>query len=112
MESAIGDRGREPSESRTTAGTRLDADDLTVAYVGGGSRQWVPNLVQDLALSPFDGTVRLYDVDVESAERNAEFGNWVGERAAANSSNSPRRRAVRCSATSTTTRWWTSGRPN
>ncbi|MDS0295645.1 glycoside hydrolase family 4 [Halogeometricum luteum] len=83
MESAIGDRGREPSESRTTAGTRLDADDLTVAYVGGGSRQWVPNLVQDLALSPFDGTVRLYDVDVESAERNAEFGNWVGERAAA-----------------------------
>jgi len=66
---AIGDR--------STAGTRLDGDDLTIAYIGGGSRQWVPNLVQDLALSDFDGTVRLQDVDVESAELNAEFGTWV-----------------------------------
>lgn len=65
---------------KATRGQRLDPDDVTVAYVGGGSRQWVPNLVQDLALSAFDGTVRLYDLDVEAAERNAEFGNWVQER--------------------------------
>ncbi|RDI69766.1 family 4 glycosyl hydrolase [Halopelagius longus] len=75
---------REPSaasaNSSSTTGKRLDADDVTVAYVGGGSRQWVPDLVQDLALSAFDGTVRLYDVDIESAARNAEFGNWVQDR--------------------------------
>ena len=58
-------------------GQRLDSDDVTVAFVGGGSRQWVPNLVQDLALSNLDGTVRLYDVNVEAAERNAEFGNFA-----------------------------------
>ncbi|WP_435102923.1 glycoside hydrolase family 4 [Halarchaeum sp. P4] len=66
--------------SKAKRGQRLDSDDVTIAYVGGGSRQWVPNLVQDLALSEFDGTVRLYDLDVEAAERNAEFGNWVQDR--------------------------------
>lgn len=55
----------------------LDPDSLTIAYVGGGSRQWAPNLIQDLALSTLSGEVRLYDVDVDSAERNARFGNWV-----------------------------------
>ena len=75
------DRSTRPgSASRTTAGNRLETDDLTVAYLGGGSRQWVPNLVQDLALSSFGGEVRLYDLDVESAERNAAFGNWVQAR--------------------------------
>lgn len=63
--------------AEAAAGKALDSDDVTIAYVGGGSRQWVPNLVQDLALSSFDGEVRLYDVNVEAAERNAEFGNWV-----------------------------------
>ncbi|MFC4551149.1 MULTISPECIES: glycoside hydrolase family 4 [Halorussus] len=50
---------------------------MTITYIGGGSREWAPKLVQDLALSDLDGEVRLYDADVESAERNAEFGNWV-----------------------------------
>ena len=36
-----------------------------------------------LAYSPLDGTVRLYDVNPESAERNAEFGNWVQDDVAA-----------------------------
>ncbi|WP_049911447.1 family 4 glycosyl hydrolase [Halorubrum lipolyticum] len=71
---------RRSVSSRATAGNRLETDEFTVAYVGGGSRQWVPNLVQDLALSTFGGEVRLYDPDVESAERNAAFGNWVQER--------------------------------
>lgn len=71
---------RGSAESQVTAGNRLERDDLTIAYLGGGSRQWVPNLVQDLALSSFGGEVRLYDLDVESAERNAEFGNWVQAR--------------------------------
>ena len=55
------------------------SDGITIAYIGGGSREWAPKLVQDLALSDIDGTVRLYDRDEESAERNARFGNWVQE---------------------------------
>ncbi len=71
---------RRASASEATAGKELDGDDVIIAYIGGGSRQWVPNLVQDLALSDFDGEVRLYDVNVAAPERNAEFGNWVQTR--------------------------------
>jgi alpha-galactosidase len=61
-------------------GKTIDRRDVTIAYVGGGSREWAPKFVQDLALSDLAGEVRLYDVDREAAERNARFGNWVGER--------------------------------
>lgn len=73
------------SETTTASGERTDIDpnDVTIAYLGGGSRQWAPNLIQDLARSGLDGTVRLYDAFPESAERNAEFGNWVQKREAA-----------------------------
>ncbi|GAB3031854.1 family 4 glycosyl hydrolase [Natronobiforma cellulositropha] len=64
----------------TTADTALDIDDVTIAYIGGGSRQWAPNLIQDLAQSPISGQVRLYDASHESAAQNARFGNWVQER--------------------------------
>ncbi|WP_121740850.1 family 4 glycosyl hydrolase [Natronorubrum halophilum] len=60
--------------------TAVDPNDITIAYLGGGSRQWAPNLIQDLAQSDLDGRVRLYDEYYESAERNARFGNWVQER--------------------------------
>ena len=63
---------------RPTDGT-LDGDDLTITYIGGGSRQWTPKFVQDMALSQLNGEARLYDVNYESAERNAQFGNWVEE---------------------------------
>ena len=59
---------------------RIDSDDLSIAYIGGGSRQWAPALIRDLALADISGDVRLYDVNVESAERNARFGNWVQRR--------------------------------
>ena len=55
----------------------IDGDRMTVTYIGGGSREWAPKLVSDLALSDLSGEVRLYDPDKESAERNARFGNWV-----------------------------------
>jgi alpha-galactosidase len=55
----------------------IDPSETTIAYIGGGSRQWAPNLIGDLALSAFDGEVRLYDTDRTAAELNAEFGNWV-----------------------------------
>ncbi|OVE84703.1 family 4 glycosyl hydrolase [Natronolimnobius baerhuensis] len=60
-----------------TAETAIDPDDITIAYLGGGSRQWAPNLIRDLAQSDLNGQVRLYDEYYESAQRNAEFGNWV-----------------------------------
>lgn len=59
----------------------IDPDDITIAYLGGGSRQWAPNLIQDLAQSDLDGRVRLYDESYDSASRNARFGNWVQDRA-------------------------------
>ena len=65
--------------ARSHDGAELDRSDLTVAYVGGGSREWAPTLIQDLALSAFDGTVRLYDRNGDAAARNATFGNWVQE---------------------------------
>lgn len=52
---------------------------MTIAYIGGGSRQWAPNFVRDMALSELDGEARLYDVNHESAQLNARFGNWVEE---------------------------------
>ena len=64
------------AEATATDDTDL-TDDVTIAYVGGGSRQWAPKLVRDLALSDLNGEVRLYDANSESAERNARFGNWV-----------------------------------
>ncbi len=67
------------SITTTRAEPDIDPEDVTVAYVGGGSRQWAPNLIRDLALSEFDGHVRLYDTNYDSAELNAEFGNWVQE---------------------------------
>ena len=67
------------SITTTRAEADIDPDDITIAYIGGGSRQWAPNLIRDLALSEFDGHVRLYDTDIDSAELNAEFGNWVQE---------------------------------
>ncbi|EMA37308.1 family 4 glycosyl hydrolase [Halococcus hamelinensis] len=57
----------------------VDGDDVHIAYIGGGSRQWAPALFQDLALSGIDGEVRLYDTTSESAERNVRFGNWVDD---------------------------------
>ncbi|QLG29013.1 glycoside hydrolase family 4 [Halorarum halophilum] len=69
------------TRAKATATDDTDrTDDVTIAYVGGGSRQWAPALIRDLALSDLNGNVRLYDANHESAERNARFGNWVQDR--------------------------------
>ena len=64
-------------ETQSTDSSALAPDDLTITYVGGGSRQWAPKFVQDMALADLSGSVRLYDVDGESAALNARFGDWV-----------------------------------
>ena len=55
----------------------IDGNNLTVTYIGGGSREWAPKFVRDMALSNLAGEIRLYDVNYKSAQRNAHFGNWV-----------------------------------
>ena len=52
--------------------------DLKIAYIGGGSRAWAQELMRDLVVFPnFNGEIRLYDIDYEAAQFNADFGNWL-----------------------------------
>ena len=54
----------------------IDAKNLKITYIGGGSRGWATNLIIDLAKEPsLCGTVHLYDIDVEAANKNAIIGN-------------------------------------
>jgi len=60
----------------------VDAKNLVIAYLGGGSLGWANVLVTDLAMEEqLSGTVRLYDIDYESACLNAKIGNMVTARA-------------------------------
>ena len=55
-----------------------DAKELIVAYIGGGSRGWAWGFMTDLAMDPdLCGTVRLYDIDREAAERNRIIGRKI-----------------------------------
>ena len=52
--------------------------DLTIAYIGGGSRLWARGLMSDLALdSELSGVVKLYDIDKQAADNNALIGNMM-----------------------------------
>lgn len=52
------------------------AVDIKIAYIGGGSKEWARKLMSDLALEEsLEGTVYLYDIDVESAKINETIGN-------------------------------------
>ena len=54
------------------------AKELTVAYIGGGSRGWAWGFMTDLAMDgEICGTVRLYDIDREAAERNRIIGEKI-----------------------------------
>lgn len=54
--------------------------DLKVAYVGGGSRGWAWGFMTDLTNDgQLCGTVRLYDIDREAAEKNARIGRRLSE---------------------------------
>ncbi len=53
---------------------------LTVAYIGGGSRGWAWGFMMDLAMDgEICGTVRLYDIDRAAAERNRIIGGKISE---------------------------------
>ena len=47
------------------------AEQVKIAYIGGGSRGWAWGFMTDIACDEqLSGTVRLYDIDREAAERN------------------------------------------
>lgn len=55
-----------------------NARELNIAYIGGGSRGWAWGFMMDLAMDgQMEGTVRLYDIDVPSAERNRIIGEKI-----------------------------------
>ncbi|MBR3837950.1 MAG: alpha-glucosidase/alpha-galactosidase [Clostridia bacterium] len=52
------------------------AQNVKIAYIGGGSRGWAWNLMSDLATCPdMSGDVYLYDIDQDAAEDNRIIGN-------------------------------------
>jgi len=58
-----------------------DKNNLTITYIGGGSRGWAWTLMKDLALDgEISGTVRLYDIDFKAAEANEKIGNRISSR--------------------------------
>ena len=58
-----------------------DIKNLKIAYIGGGSRGWARNLINDLAKEPLlAGEVALYDIDLEGAKMNEKIGNDLSAR--------------------------------
>ena len=54
------------------------ARDLQIAYIGGGSRGWAWTFMTDLAMEQaMCGTLRLYDIDRDSAEANKIIGQRI-----------------------------------
>ena len=58
-----------------------DVKNVQIAYIGGGSRAWAHNLMDDLAKDEeIGGEVRLYDIDWEGAKINEKIGNDLSAR--------------------------------
>ena len=59
----------------------MDAKNLKIAYIGGGSRGWAHTLMSDLAKeSELSGQVRLYDIDKQATRINCQIGNNLSAR--------------------------------
>jgi alpha-galactosidase len=58
-----------------------DVKNLKIAYIGGASRAWAHNLMNDLALEEeIGGEILLYDIDYEGAKINEKIGNAISAR--------------------------------
>lgn len=56
--------------------TEHGAENVKIAYIGGGSRGWAWGLMSDLAsVEDMSGDVFLYDIDLEAAKHNEVIGN-------------------------------------
>lgn len=52
------------------------AENVKIAYIGGGSRGWAWSLMSDLvSCDKMSGDVYLYDIDIDSARKNEVIGN-------------------------------------
>ncbi len=52
--------------------------EIKIAYIGGGSREWAPKIMSDLALCPnLTGKLSLYDINYDAAEANVEVGESI-----------------------------------
>jgi alpha-galactosidase len=59
---------------------------IKITYIGGGSRYWVLNLMNDLALSTqLAGSLVLYDIDREAAQYNVSLADTIFSHPAATS---------------------------
>lgn len=59
----------------------MKRDNVIIAYIGGGSRNWAWTLMTDLALEEqLAGRIRLYDIDREAAGINEAIGNHLTAR--------------------------------
>ena len=57
-----------------------NAENIKIAYIGGGSRGWAWSLMSDLALEDsLSGTVYLYDIEAHAAKNNEIIGNNIGK---------------------------------
>ncbi|QTQ16221.1 alpha-glucosidase/alpha-galactosidase [Treponema parvum] len=57
-----------------------DLHSIKIAYIGGGSKQWARVFMNDLALAKdILGEIALFDIDVESAERNKKIGERINQ---------------------------------
>lgn len=55
--------------------------DVTIAYIGGGSRGWAWTFMTDLAREDkLSGEIRLYDIDRKASENNEIIGNHISAR--------------------------------
>lgn len=56
----------------------VKAENVKIAYIGGGSRGWAWGLMTDLAkTTDMSGSVYLYDIDFEAAKHNEIIGNGL-----------------------------------
>ena len=56
--------------------TEKGAENIQIAYIGGGSRGWAWGLMSDLVSAvDISGTVRLYDIDRAAADANVIIGH-------------------------------------
>ncbi len=54
------------------------AENVKIAYIGGGSRGWAWGLMSDLAMNDdMSGDVYLYDIDYDAAKDNEIIGNRI-----------------------------------
>ncbi len=61
-------------------------ENIKIAYLGGGSKQWARTFMTDLALSDgLTGEIGLYDIDREAALRNQKIGNRINQNPATHS---------------------------